>query len=247
MGSNLDAMSWKRVGFIVGLWVLGALALLIIGDRFVLPAIVQASPVVSVPNLTGKDIELATATLRALELQVMEPRLQYSEKVPKGRVMSQMPYAGAQVKSGRRIYLSVSRGIETVRMPSVRGLTLRDARLALMRTGLQVADVAFEFSDSVEQHRIISQSITPNTDVPAGSSVSFVISQGSNGVHTPDIRGLTLEEARAVLEQSGLVLGAVTRKANESFDPNSVIYQDPVADSLVPTNTPVSVTVVSPN
>ncbi len=239
-------MSWKRVGFIVGLWVLGALALLIIGDRFVLPAIVQASPVVAVPNLAGKDVELATSTLRALELQVMEPRLQYSEKVPKGRVMSQMPYAGAQVKSGRRVYMTVSRGIETVRMPSIRGLTLRDARLALMRTGLQVADVAFEFSDSVEQHRIISQSVTPNSDVPAGSSVTLVISQGSNGVHTPDVRGLTLEEAKAVLEQSGLMLGKVTMKENDSFDPNSVIYQHPEGDSLVPPNTPVHITIVPP-
>jgi len=239
-------MSWKRVGYIVALWMLGALALLIIGDRFILPAIVQASPVVAVPNMAGKDIEFAKATLRALDLQVMEPQLQYSAKVPKGRVMTQMPYAGAQVKSGRRVYLTVSRGIETVRMPSVKGLTLRDARLALMRTGLQVADVAFEFSDSVEQHHIISQSIAPSTDVPAGSSLAIVISQGSNGVRTPDVRGLTLEEATSVLEQSGLVVGKITPKANDSFDANSVIYQSPDSDSLVPVNTPVNLTVVPP-
>lgn len=239
-------MSWKRVGYIVGLWLLGALALLIIADRFVLPAIVQASPVVMVPNLAGKEVEDATAALRSLELQVMEPRLQYSEKIKKGRVMSQMPYAGAQVKSGRRIYMTVSRGIETIRMPSVRGLTLRDARLALMRVGLQVADVAFEFSDSVEQHRIISQSVPHTADIPAGSSVSLVISQGSNGVHAPDLRGLTLDEAKAALAQSGLMLGTVLTKANESFEPNSVIYQHPEADSLVPPNTPVNITIVPP-
>lgn len=239
-------MTWKRVGYIVGLWLLGALALLVIADRFVLPAIVQASPVLTVPNFAGKDVEVAKATLRALELQVMEPRLQYSEKVAKGRVMSQMPYAGAQVKSGRRIYLTVSRGIETVRMPSVRGLTLRDARLALMRAGLQVVDVAFEFSDSVEAHRIVSQSVPHDTEVPAGSSVSLVISQGSNGVHTPDLRGLTLDEAKAALAQSGLLLGSVSPKASDAFDPNSVIYQNPDADSLVLPNTRINITIVIP-
>ncbi|MDZ4744787.1 MAG: PASTA domain-containing protein [bacterium] len=239
-------MTWKRVGYIVGLWVLGGLALLIIADRFVLPAVVQASPVLSVPNLAGKDVEFAKETLRALELQVMEPRLQYSEKIPKGRVLSQMPYAGAQVKSGRRIYLTVSRGIETVRMPSVRGLSLRDARLALMRVGLQVESVEFEFNDSVENHRIIAQSVDHDADVPAGSSVTLVISQGSNGVHTPDLGSLTLDEAKAILAQSGLTLGKITYKPTDAFDENSILFQVPEPDSLVQPNTAVHITVASP-
>ena len=153
--TEIDRRTWKRFGLLAACIVAAIAAVGIIVDQVVLPAIVRASDVVVVPSLVGTPLERAQADLAARQLVLVEPREQYSDKIPKGRVMSQLPYAGAQVKEGRRIYVTVSKGIETIEMPNVRGQLMRDARLTLMRAGLAIGDVQYEYSDSIEQNRII--------------------------------------------------------------------------------------------
>lgn len=239
-----DKRAWKRFGVLAACVLAGLVAVGIIVDQLILPAIVGASDVVTVPPLSGKPIEQARAQLEQQGLVLVTPREQYSDKIPKGRIMSQLPYAGAQVKEGRRIYVTVSKGIETVEMPDVRGQLMRDARLSLMRLGLALGDVHYESSDSIPANRIMAQGIRPGTAVPYGASCSIVISKGATSSMVPDVRSMSLDEATSVLIQRGFTLGNVEYRPSTAFMVNTVVDQSPAPETSVPPGTPIDLTVV---
>lgn len=237
-------VTWKRTYVTIACVVAGLLSIGIIMDQFVLPLIVSSTEVIQLPNVVGKDIGTVRPQLQGLGLQVMDVREQYSDKVVKGRIMSQNPYPGATVKEGRRIYLTVSKGIETVRVPNLSGVNLRDARLTLMRLGLNMGNISYEYSDSIALNRVLAQGIPSDAQLPYGGSIDVVVSQGPNGIHVPDVFGMSVDEARQALEQSGLQLGIIAESSSGAFDPRTVISQTPRADSVVPSGTPISITIV---
>lgn len=81
-----------------------------------------------VPDVTGKQVEIAKATLENKKLDVSVKEIESSE-VPIGEVISQTPSGGAVVKAHRTIHLTVSKGDSgsEVLMPNLTGLSLDDA------------------------------------------------------------------------------------------------------------------------
>jgi serine/threonine-protein kinase len=235
--------NWKRITSTSLLTAGVLLSLFVLLDKLLLPALVFTYDEVRVPNVTGLDITTARQQLADMDLEVVEPREQFSATVRKGVVMSQLPAAGATVKEGRRIYLAVSKGEETITMPELRGMTLRDARMYLLRRGLNIGNVSYDFNDSVQAHRILSQAYAPGSQVPYGELVDVTVCKGADGVRVPDLVGFSFDEARALLEGLGLATGTIMTEENSVFDANTVIRQRPPADSLLPSGSTVDLTV----
>lgn len=213
--------------------VAGLVAFGIIMDQIVLPWFTSTKNVTTIPNVVGKDVNEARLILEQAGLAVQEPKEQFSAKVPKGIVLSQLPSAGADVKEGRNVYLTISKGYETVRMPSLTNTGLRDARVQLMRVGLNVGDVAYENNDSIPANRILFQNVPAGKEVPYGSTVDVVISQGPGGLRVPDVVGFTFEEAQSRIIGLGLRVGEVRYESSGAFDANTVLGTYPPADSVV--------------
>lgn len=220
----------------------GLVSLAIIVDQAVLPAVSQSSPEVQVPSLTGMHIDVAKRRLDSLGLVVKGIREQYSTTVPEGCVMSQMPFPGSVVKQGRHIYLTVSSGEETVTVPHVEGLSLRDARVAIMRVGLSVGDIVYQSSDSIPNGAVIRQSSPARSLVAYGTSIQLTVSNGPTGSIVPDVQGQTLDVATEVLLSSGFSLGRVSYVQSGLFEPHTVVRQTP-RDTVVPKGTPIDVDV----
>lgn len=225
--------TWRKIGVLtlVGVVVLAALGAAV--DKFVLPAVVSMTETVSVPAVVGRDRAAAEGLLRDAGLVVMEPREQFSASVPAGRVMSQLPYSGATVKEGRRIYITVSKGIETMSMPSLYGATIRDARVMLMRIGLQTGDMSYDTSATISAGKVIGQSVPSGAPVASGTLVNLVISRGTSLVRVPQLVSLSQEEAEQLLRDIGLVPGTATSVPSSAFQQGTIVHQDPPADSLV--------------
>jgi serine/threonine-protein kinase len=153
--------------------------------------------------------------------------------------MSQLPYADAVVKEGRRAYLTVSKGVERIRVPRLYGMTQRDARLALMRNGLILGSVAFRSDSSASAGTIIAQSVAEGTPMQRESTIDIVISTGG-GMPVPDLVGLTLAEAQQIIEANGFAMGPTVLRASSAFEPGTVIGQSPKSDSAVKASTPIS-------
>jgi len=213
-------------------------------DQWLLPTIVRQSDTITVQSVVRIDFEDAKQRLFDRGLQVMPPIEQFSSTIPMGQVMSQLPYAGANVNPGRRIYLTVSQGLEKIRVPVLEGLSIRDARLALFRTGLLLGNVEFEFNDSIGADKVLRQSTPSGANVTSGTTISVTASRGRSGILVPDVVGLSMSEAERALTESGLVLGTITATNSGTFSPNTVLKQNPVPDSSVAPGTYVHLTIV---
>ncbi len=228
--------TWKGLFIYSALLVLAVITVGMIVDQLVLPSVANATRTLTIPDVEGKSLNDAIIMLEARGLVVMPPHEQFSSTVAAGTVLNQMPYAGATVKSGRRVYLTVSKGAEVTTMPDLRGRSVREARLTLLRIGVQLGNVMYEFHDSVPPECIIAQSLPPGSNVSSDAMPNVTVSQGPMAVSVPELIGIQLTEARRLIVSRGLEVGQITRIRSTVFEPNTVLDSDPPAlSSIQPT------------
>ncbi|MDR1532123.1 MAG: Stk1 family PASTA domain-containing Ser/Thr kinase [Clostridiales bacterium] len=134
----------------------------------------------TVPDLLLKDIVTVIDELESAGLIYSDDRFVYSDKYPAGTVVEQDPLPNATAEAGTIIKLSISRGPETkmVTAPNVVGMTEAEAIETIQDTGLVVGQSRAEYSSTIPQGVIISQSVPEDTEVLTASSIAFVISRG---------------------------------------------------------------------
>jgi beta-lactam-binding protein with PASTA domain/predicted Ser/Thr protein kinase len=113
-----------------------------------------------------------------------------------------------------------------VTVPDVVGVPLQTAEVELTRAGLQF-EVTTEASDSVPKDEVISQDPSAGTEVDEQSTVALAVSAGPEAVEVPDVRGLSLDEARGVLEDVGLSVGKISKSDDPDAEQDEVISSDP--------------------
>ena len=127
---------------------------------------------VDIPNVAGDSESDARATLEGAGFAV---KVSYSESnsVDKGYVISQSPTGKAE--KGSTVTLTVSSGSAQVTVPSVVGETESGASAALRNSGFGVS-VSYDYSNTVSEGVVISQSVTGTAD--KGTTVTIVVSAG---------------------------------------------------------------------
>lgn len=220
------------------------LILLVIFDNLIMPAVINSGERVRVPYLIGKSLNKAQQELERLNLEWRVVKETYSDKYPSGTVIAQMPSANLNVKSTRPILLTVSKGQEKVSVPYLLGSNIRSARLALAQRGLELGDIAYEFSEIYPKDVVSKQSISAGTMIPYGAKVDVFVSKGSQNQNiVPMLIGYSYEEVKSVIEQNGFVLGLVQYKVSETYLPNTVIEQFPKAGEMAQPGTEINITV----
>lgn len=132
---------------------------------------------VTVPTVTGYTDNAAIGMLQDAGLDYNR-EYESSDQVPEGTVIRQSPDSGTTVAAGTKVTIVVSQGKESVTVPELKNKTESEARQALEDVGLQVGTVGTEYSDTVEEGKVISQSEIAGKTVYSGTSVDIVISLG---------------------------------------------------------------------
>lgn len=165
-----------------------------------------------VPDVTGKQVEIAKKTLQDKNLDVSIKEIESSE-VPIGEVISQTPSGGAVVKAHRTIHLTVSKGDSgaEVLMPNLTGLSLEDAEKMIKEIGLTVGDVTYKESDTYENGKVMEQSPKSPKKVAKGTKVNLVVSKKTSPETKPlpDTTGMTLDAAEKALQGAGYSIGNI--------------------------------------
>jgi len=189
---------------------------------------------VIVPNVVGKNVEVAKAILTEKNLRYSISEV-FNDKVPVGNVISQNPEAGATVKEQRQIMLIVSKGGEIIAVPDVRGLNRREAELQITNNGLVVGIVSEEYSNDVPAEHVINQNPRPPAQVTKGTAIDLAVSKGPapKRLTLPDFRGTPLDTVSSQLESLNLKLGTVTEVANDLYPPGTIVDQTPAPGSEV--------------
>ncbi len=239
---------WKRIGIWTLLAVVSMFILVFLADNVIMPWYVNAGAEAEVPEVVGMPFSEAEKLLNEKGFEVKRDEPRFSDEVPAGIVLMQLPYGGAITKEGRRIYLTESRGVEMIPMPALIGRPLREARITLMREGFEVGTIEYDYNDTIMRDLIYAQSVPGEVGARPGTKVDLMISKGPSTRYSmmPNLVGLTLDEARGRLESAGLTLGVV-RKKRSSFDRNVVVDQSVSPYSQVSERAAINVTISDPN
>ncbi len=198
---------------------------------------------ITVPDFTGMRIEEAKERALTLKLEVVQGDMVISSQ-PEGRIVSQKPEAGASVKAGKSITVSVSKGGQSGTVPKLDGSSQADAEMILKKYGYKVGSITSEAS-ALPKGYVVRQSPKAGEQAPAGASISLVLSTGASEdqVEMPDLVGKKLESAKKILEDAGLELGGVTFEAGTGKAENEIIAQEFEAATAVTKGTKVALTV----
>jgi len=202
-------------------------------NNFILPWFVS-SPEEIVPNLVGKTYENAVAELDSVNLQAIITDTIYNEKYDVGTVILQKPNPGQVVKNGRRVYLFISGGKQTVKVPNLKGKSIREAKFTLERIGLNMGEIQ-DLPSNNPKDMIYDQQYAEGTPLKKGDSVGVTLTIGilSSRVILPDFIGKSLSEVIEILADSSLRVGTVTYRVSNSLLPNTIIDQFPSQGNVV--------------
>ncbi len=233
-----------RIFIVAFVYLLLLFLVLMVIDRFVLPAMTAGQATISVPNVIGLNIENAKKQIAINNLTFEIEKKIYNDKVPEGAVISQIPLPKSLVKQGRFVYLTVSKGKELVSVPYLKGQASRNAKLNLMKAGLEVGKIDYEFNDDVGKDTIISQSIAPAKKIPYGSQVNLLVSKGpEKQLKVPMLIGLPKNEAIRLIEELELGLGSIEYIKDNTYFPNIVIEQVPPPGTIATPQTTIKIVI----
>ena len=97
---------------------------------------------VAVPDFAGKSPAAARMIAEQSGLELTVERQYYSPTVPEGKILSQLPPAGSQVRRGWQVRVAESLGPQRVAIPNVMGQSERVANINIRRRGLDVGAIA---------------------------------------------------------------------------------------------------------
>ena len=130
----------------------------------------------------------------------------------------------------------------TVSVPDLKGLTIKQAESVLQRTGLVLGSQTPEVSEKPVD-TIIGQQPTPGEQLEQGQAVNITVSAGKEKTTVPPLVGLTsVADAETALSDAKLVLGTVTEQ--DGAEPKGyVLSQNPPEGTSVDVGAKVDVVI----
>ena len=195
-----------------------------------------------VPNVVGMTYEDAAARLDKAGFEPKRGQSRFHTTVPQNSVLSQDPPSGGRELRGTPVTLEVSGGQRFVVVPTLTGLTRRDAEVALDVAGLEVGDI-IEREGAAPRGEVIETAPAPGAKVTVPSRVSLVLSAGPEAIQMPDVVGSSITDARLTIQQLGLRLRTIDYDPSSSSPDGTVISQSPSAGERAGASTTVSLRV----
>lgn len=120
--------------------------------------------------------------------------------------------------------LSFSR---TVEVPELRGLSLPEANSLASKRGLYLKVEGEEYDPIIPPGHISRQDIPSNNKVKENRGIKVFISKGPKALLTPEVTGLSIDEAESIILKNGIRLAKVIYVHSETVENGKVIAQRP--------------------
>ncbi|MDD7408257.1 MAG: Stk1 family PASTA domain-containing Ser/Thr kinase [Anaerovoracaceae bacterium] len=142
-------------------------------------------------------------------------------------------------------------GADKVEVPDLVGMTEEQAYEELTEKGLKYDLAASVESDKYDDGEVVSTDPSAGKKVEKGTTVMLTLarspdeekSSGSKAV--PDVRELTLTDAKDTIKEQGFSVGNVAYKASDSVEKGTVISQSPGAGTKAKEGSSISIVVSS--
>jgi len=167
---------------------------------------------VAVPDLVGKSPAAARMIAEQNGLELSVERQYYSPTVPEGKILSQLPPGGSQVRRGWQVRVAESLGPQRVAIPDVIGQSERAANINIRRRGLDVGAIAQMRSGDAPDSQVMAQAPPPNASGVSAPKISLLVATAAppQALVMPNFVGQPLGTATQTVQDAGLHIGAVT-------------------------------------
>ena len=188
------------------------------------------------PDLTGKKLVNAEATLENRDLKIDEIVYEFSDIQPVDRIFGQTPPADSKVTKSTivTIYISKGENPESV-IPDILGYPEDEALEMLASYGFEQINIIYEDGEEA-MGTVFSQ--VPESGIIYNKADEVII-KVSNGVMVPDIIGLDSGEAITILEDIGFIVQILPEPDSSGL----IISQDPESGSYLDYSSTISIEV----
>ncbi len=217
------------------LLTLAFLGLYLAVDQIIMPRVTRQGEVLPVPDFRGMPISDALLEIDSVGLVFGDTTSRIGPDSLQGLVARQTPRPSASVRPGRRVYLSLYRGlVQDVIVPDVSTQSRRNARLTLRAAGLDVIEEP-DTIPSPNPGAITRTDPAAGSVVPRGGSITVWYGRGLNRrrlIEVPDIVGYDLSTADSLLRH----VYFWPRLLGQEDDPTNplILRQSPGPGELLP-------------
>ena len=198
---------------------------------------------VGVPALVGLEPAEAAAAMESagLTLKVDDNR-PFDPRVPLGRIASQDPASGVDVRRGRSVRVWISAGSRSSLVPKLVGEPERAAQARLQQDGLELAATAEIRSSELPADTIVAQDPPPGA---RNARVGLLVNRGerSGGYVMPDVIGVSGDAAVDLLRSRGLRVAIVAQQPYPGVPSGIILRQYPAAGFQITPDQPISLEV----
>ena len=135
----------------------------------------------SMPELRNHSLEEAQQIIAAMNMDIqLQAEEVYSDEIPAGLICDQGVAVDAEVARGEIVTVQISKGLEQLIVPSVVGMEQQDAVDSLKNAGFKKKKITVtkEYSETVAEGNVITQSLDADTQVEKGSTITISVSKG---------------------------------------------------------------------
>jgi beta-lactam-binding protein with PASTA domain len=197
---------------------------------------------VAVPDLVGKSPAAARMIAEQNGLELSVERQYYSPTVAEGKILSQLPPAGSQVRSGWQVRVAESLGPQRVVIPNVIGQSERAANINIRRRGLDVGAIAQMQLPDAPDSQVVAQAPPPNASGVSAPKISLLVAAlpQLQALVMPGFVGQPLGTVTQTIQDAGLHMGNVTTVPSlegsspmAPFPGSMIVSQNPAAGEKV--------------
>ena len=200
---------------------------------------------VTLPEWSGQSIADYTSALGMLDISIAANVTRFDDSAPADTIISVVGPDSTPVTAGSQLYRGdlVSLIVSAGPVPDVEGRSTAWATKALEDVGLVVSvSPTTEFSDTVKKGAVIR--VDHAAKLAPGDSVTLVISKGPELIMIPEVSGLTIQQAKELLESLGFV-AEVSSDLPASLwgeDFAKAVSVDPASGLMSPRGTTITIT-----
>ena len=129
-------------------------------------------------------------------------------------------------------YVIVGPGSKVI-VPSLAGLTVKEATSELADLGLDLKVEREEFSEDIPENRVINSSPAGGGRISPDGTVEVTISKGKERYIVPTLQGLKLEIAEGLISDNNLVVGEIIEEFSSEFPKGFIMRSSPAAGERI--------------
>ena len=124
-------------------------------------------------------------------------------------------------------------GANSVSAPDVRNKTLDEAKVAIVKAGLEVGDITEVASDDVKEKTVIDSDPKAGKKVKKGSTVDLRVSSGKKTVDMPNFIGMDEDTVKRNASKLGFKNVTVEKVESDKYDTGKVVAQNITAGTEI--------------